>query len=131
MLFFRIICLLFLLLAINMVTVLLGDEQSQLNVVNNTEYYLHVFIESNDYLYLSPGKSITFTTNPKPEVIVNAIIAPGQGVKGGVTDTVSVPFRSASSGCTCEEDGTTDCSYTPPSGGSTKWEINSNMLEIE
>jgi hypothetical protein len=114
-----------------MVTVLLGDEKSQLNVVNNTEYYLHVFIESNDYLYLPPGKSVTFTTSPKPEVIVNAIIAPGQGVKGSVTDTVDVPYQSALSSCTCEEDGTTDCSYTPPSGGSTEWEITSNMLELE
>jgi hypothetical protein len=127
----RILFLLFLLLLINIVTVTLSDEKSKLTAVNSTEYYLHFFIDGIEYLYVAPGKSITHATDPKPDIIVTAFYAPGQGIIGSVTDTVDVPYQSASSGCTCDEQGQADCFYNPPTGGATTWEVTSSMIIAE
>ena len=119
------------LLFLNIITVLIGDEKSSLTVVNGTEYYIHFFVEGTEYLYVKPGRSFTHESDPKPDMIVTALYSPGQEIQGSVTDTVSIPYRGSSSGCTCEQDGGSDCAYTPPSGGSTSWEVTPDMIEAE
>ena len=128
--FLRIIYILIFLLFINVVTIMLGDDESKLTVVNSTAFYLHLFVDGTEYLYVAPTQSITHATDPKPDMIVTALYAPGQGLKGSITDTVDVPYQSAFSGCSCEE-GQSDCSYTPPAGGSTRWEVTPDMIDTE
>lgn len=112
------------LLLINIATVLLGDEESRLTVVNKTEHYLHIFIDEQPYLYIAPDRSVTHSAGAKASMSVSVVYAPGQGIDGSRTETVTLPYRSASEYCDCsDEDAFGDCVVTPSSGGSSRWEV--------
>ena len=127
----KIVTFLTVLLAVNIITVTLGSDKSNLTIYNRTDYYLHFFIDGTEYLFIPPQRSVTHDMDAKPTVIVTAFYAPGQGVKGSVTDTVGVPYQSAMTGCSCEGNSLGDCSYTPPSGGSASHEIQADRIPTE
>ena len=129
--FKKIITFLTVLLTVNIITVTLGSDKSKLTVINKTDYYLHFIIDGTEYLYIPPERSITHEMDIKPIAIVKAFYAPGQGVKGMVIDTVSLPYTSAMSGCTCEGTNLGDCSYTPPTGGPASHEIQADHIPTE
>lgn len=129
--FKKITVLILLLLSINIITVTLGSDKSKLTVANKTEYYLNFIIDGTEYLYIPPARSITHEMDIKPKVIVQAFYAPGQGVKGMVIDTVDLVYTPASTGCTCEGTNLGDCSYTPPTGGSTNYDIKPEDIPTE
>jgi hypothetical protein len=130
--FKKVIIVLTILLTINIITVTFGSDKSKITVFNRTDYYLHFFIDGTQYLFIAPERSVTHETDAKPTIIVTAFYAPGQGVKGSITDTVSVPYRSAVTGCSCEEGNIVgECSYTPPAGGSANHEITADRIPTE
>lgn len=121
--------LLLFLLFLNIVVVSLGnDAKSTLTVVNKTNHYLHVIVDNEPYLYVSPEKSITHTTEAKPTLMVNVFYSPGQGITGSAVDTIEVYYREASTSCSCNEEGTDECVYNPAAGGSARWEVTPEDL---
>jgi hypothetical protein len=127
----KIITVLIVLLAVNIVTTTLGGDKSKLTVFNRTDYYLHFIIDGTEYLFVPPERSITHEMDAKPSVVVKAFYAPGQGVKGMVSDTVGIPFQSALTGCSCEDNSLGECSYTPPTGGSGTYDITTENIPTE
>ncbi len=126
----KFLMLLFFLLLFNIAVISLGDNaQSRVTVVNRTTHYLHVFVDDEPYLYLSPNKSITHTADAKPTMLVNVIYSPGQGVTGSATKTINLYYESASSDCVCDEEGHDECVYSPQVGGSEKWEVKAEDLQ--
>ena len=117
-------------LILNIITISLGDSESSLTVVNKTEHYLHIYIDGENYLYVSPERSATHAMKAKPSVEVVVLYSPGQGITGSVTKTIDVPYTDASSSCSCDEEtGHSSCSYDPPSGGSKRWEVYPEDLQ--
>jgi hypothetical protein len=129
--FKKLATLITILVSINIITVTLGSDKSKLTVYNRTDYYLHFFIDGTEYLFIPPERSVTHEMDAKPSIIVTAFYAPGQGVKGSVTDTVVVPYQSALTGCSCEGNSLGECSYTPPTGGSASHEITTERIPTE
>jgi hypothetical protein len=129
--FKKIATLIVILVSINIITVTLGSDKSKLTVYNRTDYYLHFFIDGTEYLFIPPERGVTHEMDIKPTVIVTAFYAPGQGVKGSVTDTVGVPYQSALTGCSCEGNSLGECAYTPPVGGSASHEIEAERIPTE
>lgn len=120
----RLLLLLLVLLAINIVTVVIASDGSSVTVTNRTEHYLHVFIDNQPFLYVAPNHSVTYATETTYSMLVRAVYAPGQGISGSVVDTVAIPYRPGQQGCTCDENELFgECTYTPPSGGDTYFEI--------
>jgi hypothetical protein len=120
------------LLVINCVTIALGSEDSSVTVANKTDHYLHIMIDSEQFLYVAPDRAVTYTTDAKPSMLVESFYAPGQGISGSSLDTVDVPFRGAREGCTCTDDQSWgDCVYNPPTGGTARLEIFPQDLEPE
>jgi hypothetical protein len=118
------------LLVVNVISVTLAGDESTVTVSNRTEHYLHVFVDTEQFLYVAPDRSVTYTTPAKPSVLVTVLYAPGQGVQGSVVDTVAVPYSSAHEACNCSEDDVWgDCVVTPAAGGAARIEIWPEDLE--
>ncbi len=117
---------------LNIVTITLGDEPSRITVVNNTEYFLHVFVDATEYLYLESDQSLFHETEPKSQVNVKAFYAPGQGITGSLDANVEIPYQGSTTDCSCEEDQLFgDCTTTPAVGGATTFEIDPEDLVSE
>ena len=129
----KILLLLIFFLILNIVTISLGDGKSSLTVVNKTEHFLHIIIENEPYLYISPEQSATHSTEAKSTMTISAFYSPGQAITGALLDTVDVPYTAASTGCTCSEDDNSfgDCTYNPPVGGAARREIKAGELIAE
>jgi len=127
--FQKFLIVLFFLLLLNIVVISVGDDaKSSLTVVNKTEHYLHVVVDEAPYLYVSPNKSITHTTEAKPTMVVDVFYSPGQEISGSARDTIDVYYRSASSDCICNEGQQDECVYNPAIGGSERWEVTPEVL---
>lgn len=117
------------LLLFNIITVSFSDEETRLTVVNKTSYYLHVIIDGISFLYVEPERSVTKSSEPKPSMEVVAFYSPGQGISGSIAENINVPYNDADYGCNCTtESGYEGCSYSPPTGGSTRFEVTPQML---
>ena len=128
----KILLFLLFLLLLNIVTVTLGDEPSRITIVNKTEYFLHVFVDATEYLYLESGQSLFHETEPKSQVNVKAFYAPGQGITGSLDVYVEIPYQGSTTECSCQEGQLFgDCTTTPVMGGATTFEINPEDLVSE
>jgi hypothetical protein len=127
----KFLIVLFCLLLVNIAVISVGDDaKSYLTVVNKTTHYLHVIVDEKPYLYVSPDKSITHTTEAKPSMLVKVFYSPGQGISGSAIQTIDVYYRSASTDCICNEEQQHDeCVYNPPAGGSERWEVTPEDLQ--
>lgn len=113
-----------LLIAVNVLTVIASGDQTSLTVANLTEHYLHIFINSEPYLYIAPDRSVTYSCEARPMLMVESIYAPGQGISGSAADTVEIPYVGSREGCSCQEDESWgDCIYEPAQGGSARLEL--------
>lgn len=113
-------------------TITYGDEEASLTVVNKTEHYLHIIIEGQPHLYVSPERGVTYATDPTPNFIVDVFYSPGQGVSGRINRTIEMPYSSARSGCDYDRStGCYDCSTSPATAGSVLWEVTADSLLVE
>jgi hypothetical protein len=112
------------LLLVNVATVAVGEDDSQLTVANLTGHFVHIFIEGQDFLYVAPDRSVTYAASARPDMLVEVVYSPGQGVRGSLVDTVPVPYRGSTTACSCQDDDSYgECIYEPPSGGSARFEV--------
>jgi hypothetical protein len=122
-------------LFITPLTVSYGDSEASLTVLNETDYFLHVYINGEPHLYLAPNHSstasfatVTFT--------VTAFYAPGQGVSGDIKRTFEAPYTpgSSTSGCS-ENDSSVGCecdkTTTPAEYGRVVWEITADTMLVD
>ena len=131
-----------LLLLLNVITVLMGDDQSRLTVINKTEYYIHIVIDGNVFPYVGPNVSITQTSSPTSTMRAEVFYSPGQGKTSQIIDsTFSLPYTPASTrtygdsySCDCQDE-TFSCSESssgvvnvPAQGGSAQWEITNDTF---
>jgi hypothetical protein len=113
-------------------TVGYGDEEeASITVVNKTEHFLHIIVDGDPYLYVTPDMGITHSTSPKGEFSVTALYSPGQGITGKIYRTVPVSYQAASSGCGYSSSGGCECVTNPPSAGSTLYEITADTMLVE
>jgi hypothetical protein len=107
-----------------------GDEQASVTVVNKTEYYLHVIIDGESYLYVSPDMGVTRSSDPKGEFSVDAFYSPGQGITARISRTIDVPYSPASTGCGHGSSGGCECVTNPASAGTAVWEITADTMLV-
>ena len=120
--------LLLLLLLVNIVTVSLADENSNLTVVNKTTRYIHVIVDGEPYLYVAPERAVIHQAPATATMLVTAFYSPGQGLTGSLIDTIDVPYRAAREGCACDEGDWGECYYTPAAGGAVRLEVRPEDL---
>ncbi len=105
------------------------EDKSQLTVINRTPLFLHVIIDGNPYLYISPERGVTHESNAKPTFSVTVLYSPGQSATGRISRTVRVPYSSGDWGCTYGSGGC-DCTSTGPEAGSAIWEITADTMRV-
>jgi hypothetical protein len=122
---------LFFIFLILQLAVSLGVDKAKLTVTNGTDHYLHVIVDGESSLYVSPGRGTTFQSDGPTDFVVNVFYSPGQGISGQATRTIRVlPFQAHSSGCGLSSGSRGfHCSTEPASGGSVVWEITPDSLQ--
>lgn len=82
-----------LLLALLLVTLPLGwtlGGNTAIKIINHTDYYLHVFIDGDSFLYIPPTHGVGKDYESHTVVAnVRVLYAPGQAVSGSVTREMS------------------------------------------
>ena len=101
----KIILLFILLLSLNVITVLLGDSNSTVTVVNKTEYNINAVIDGKSYPGIAPDLSAIHTMRAKPSVLVVAAYSPGQEVEGLAERTLTLPYSGGNEVCECDDEG--------------------------
>lgn len=105
-----------------------GGDVGRLTVVNDTEYYVHVIVDGDPFLYVPPGAGAVFEKEGYSRVVAKVFYSPGQGVSGSAERTFTVsPYDPASTGC---EWNNMECTSTPPSGGPLSWEVTADTLAV-
>jgi hypothetical protein len=126
--FYLMLAFLFFILPIN---ITFGDNKGgSVQVVNSTDYYLHVKINGQPYLYIPPGSGITGKGESLTTFNVEAFYAPGQGVSGKATRTLETPYYPAESGCNGSSASGCECVTSPAAYGSVTWEVTADTLEV-
>ena len=115
-----------LLLLALVVDVTVGGDVGRLTVINGTDHYVHVIVDGEPFLYVSPGAGAIFEKEGYSTVIAKVFYSPGQGVSGHAErNFVISPYEPSSTGC----DWTTlECSTSPSTGGARSWEVTADTL---
>ena len=119
----KIILLFILLLSLNVITVLLGDSNSTVTVVNKTEYFINAVIDGKSYPDIGPDLGAVHTMRAKPSVLVVAAYSPGQEVEGLAERTLTLPYSGGNEICKCDDEGDPHCVTNPIEGGSARWDV--------
>lgn len=105
-------------------TVTFGDEESTLTIYNRTVHFIHVIMNNDPYLYVGPGRSVTFSTEDQTTIYVQAFYAPGQGIEGSAQNNFIIGGTVVVSEC---NSGTNTCS-TDPAFSSASWTLTADSL---
>jgi hypothetical protein len=98
-----------------------SDEDAVMTVINQTDYYLHVIIGEESFLYVSPNRAVAYTPSESyATIVVEIFYSPGQDISGNASKTF-VLEPSEFAGCTCNSSGGCDEIVTPPSN--EVWEV--------
>lgn len=143
--FLKIILVVIIFFILNVITVILGDDQSRLTVMNKTDFYLHISIDGNIYPYVAPNHSVTYSTNAKPTIFCEIFYSPGQGKLFTILDsTFTLPYTPPSTttygddySCQCSDpnsdyscsESNRDVVNVPAQGGNATWEISDSDFE--
>ncbi len=115
-----------LLLLILVVGVTVGGDIGRLTVINETDHYVHVIVDSEPFLYVPPGAGATFEKKGYSTVIAIVFYSPGQGVSGTAERKfVVAPYEPASTGCAWT---TLECTTSPSTGGAVSWTVTADTL---
>jgi hypothetical protein len=119
------IAVLLLALAVN---VTVGGDIARLTIANQTDHFLHIIVDGEPFLYVSPGAGATFEKEGYSTVIAKAFYAPGQGVSGKAERSfVIAPYEPASTGC---DWANLECENTTATGGPRMWEVTPDSLRV-
>ena len=113
-----------LLLAVFLVTLPLGwslGGNAAVKVINDTDYYLHVFIDGDPYLYVPPQHGVGKDYESYSVVAnVRVLIAPGQAASGSVTQQLNVAAVTTTD-WTCADSWCGERTETIP--GQATWDV--------
>lgn len=113
-------------------TVSYGGDDARLTVMNSTDHYLHIIIDGNSNLYISPGRRVMHETEGPADFVVNVFYSPGQRIAGSRTRIIRVsPFKRDEIGCWLGGDNAFGCSVNPASSGAALWEVTPDSLQVE
>ena len=117
----------FLLLAL-IVNVTVGGDVGRLTVINATEHYVHVIVDGDPFLYVSPGAGAIFEKEGYSTVGASGCYSPGPGVSGSAQRVgVISPSEPTSTGC---DWSTRECTTSPQTGGARSWEVTADTLMV-
>lgn len=114
------------------ITISYGLDNASLRVTNSTDNFIHVLIDGNPYLYISPNGSITYNAEGKTSFHVQAYYSPGQGVSGSADSTLSIEINPPKTGCSETSDsrgGGCECTTEPGSLSDAEWDITELDLQ--
>ena len=115
-----------LLLLLVAVDISIGADIARLTVINETEHYVHIIVDGDPFLYVSPGSGATFEKEGYSTVVAKVFYAPGQGIEGSVERSfVIAPYEPESTGCDWV---TFECETTTASGGPRSWTVTADSL---
>jgi len=115
-----------LLLLALIVNVTVGGDVGRLTVINKTDHYVHVIVDGDPFLYVSPGAGAIFEKEGYSTVIASVFYSPGQGVSGSAErEFVISPYDPSSTGC---DWSTLECTTSPSTGGAHSWEVTADTL---
>lgn len=110
------------------VNITVGGDIARLTIANQTDHFLHVIVDGEPFLYVSPGAGATFEREGYSTVIAKVFYAPGQGVSGTAERTFAIaPYEPASTGC---DWANLECENTAASGGPRLWEVTPDTLRV-
>jgi len=110
-------------------TVSIGADEVSVTVINKTDYYLHVIINGNPYLYVSPEGFALYQSEGPLHTTVKAFYSPGQGVSGSATESFDLRVGGGGHSCYQDTKGECRCSSEPSYGPSAEvWEVTPDLL---
>lgn len=114
------------------ITISYGLDSASLRVINSTDYFLHVIIDGNPYLYISPQGSVSYNAEGKTSFHVQAYYSPGQEISGTADSTLDITINPPKTGCRDTSDsrgGGCECTTTPGSISDAEWDITDQDLQ--
>jgi hypothetical protein len=69
-----------------------GDQGAVFTLANRTKHFLHAMINNNPYVYIAPGRVVTYQSGALSSVVVEVTYSPGQSITGKASKTL-VPVR--------------------------------------
>jgi hypothetical protein len=106
-----------------------GGDVGRLTVINDTGYFIHVIVDGEPFLYVSPGAGAIFEKEGYSTVVAKAFYSPGQDISGEAVRSFSIaPYEPYSTGCDWSN---LECTSTPESGGPLSWTVTPDTLAAE
>jgi hypothetical protein len=115
-------------LFLNIITVLLGGENSTVIIINGTDHLIDINCDGAEYFLIEPNHRLTHSMPAKRSVNVQVKYSSDQDVQGHIEREFYPPYTEEDDSCVCGwssgEGWHDDCVVTPAQGGSVSWTVS-------